>query len=49
MPTDEDNQDGHFFLNHPKRGEGAMPLRIALAVGTRGALSRSAKQVVSGC
>ena len=20
MPTDEDDQDGHFFLNHPERG-----------------------------
>ena len=20
MPTDEDDQDGHFFFNHPKRG-----------------------------
>jgi len=20
MPTDEDDQDGHFFYNHPKRG-----------------------------
>ena len=21
MPTDEDDQDGHFFLNHPERGD----------------------------
>ena len=20
MPTDEDDQDGHFFYNHPERG-----------------------------
>ena len=20
MPTDENNQDGHFFYNHPERG-----------------------------
>jgi len=20
MPTDEDDQDGHFFNNHPERG-----------------------------
>jgi len=20
MPTDEDDQDGHFFCNHPERG-----------------------------
>ena len=20
MPTDEDDQDGHFFFNHPERG-----------------------------
>jgi len=20
MPTDEDDQDDHFFLNHPERG-----------------------------
>jgi len=20
MPTDEDDQDGHFFDNHPERG-----------------------------
>jgi len=20
MPTDEDDQDGHFFYNHPGRG-----------------------------
>jgi len=20
MPTDEDDQDGHFFYNHPQRG-----------------------------
>jgi len=20
MPTDEDDQDGHFFYNHPDRG-----------------------------
>ena len=20
MPTDEDDHDGHFFFNHPKRG-----------------------------
>ena len=25
MPTDEDDQDGHFFFNHPGRG-GATPL-----------------------
>ena len=21
MPTDEDDQDGHFFFNHPERGD----------------------------
>jgi len=20
MPTDKDDQDGHFFFNHPERG-----------------------------
>jgi len=25
MPTDEDDQDGHFFFNHPERG-GAISL-----------------------
>ena len=22
MPTDEDDQDGHFLFNHPERGDG---------------------------
>jgi len=21
MPTDEDDQDGHFLFNHPERGD----------------------------
>ena len=21
IPTDEDDQDGHFFFNHPERGD----------------------------
>ena len=29
MPTDEDDQDGHFFFNHPERG------RLPRCLGTR--------------
>ena len=25
MPTDEDNQGGHFFFNHPERGTTPLP------------------------
>ena len=25
MPTDEDDQDGHFFYNHPERGPTSPP------------------------
>ena len=27
MPTDEDDQDGHFFYNHPERGVYFAPRR----------------------
>ena len=27
MPTDEDDQDGHFFYNHPERGSTSPPRR----------------------
>ena len=27
MPTDEDDQDGHFFYNHPERGAYSPPRR----------------------
>jgi len=27
MPTDEDDQDGHFFYNHPERGPTSPPRR----------------------
>jgi len=27
MPTDEDNQDGHFFYYHPERGATSLPRR----------------------
>ena len=27
MPTDEDDQDGHFFFNHPERGATPLPRR----------------------
>ena len=25
MPTDEDDQEGHFFVNHPERGATPLP------------------------
>ena len=27
MPTDEGDQDGHFFFNHPERGSTPLPRR----------------------
>ena len=27
MPTDEDDQDGHFFFSHPDRGATPLPRR----------------------
>ena len=27
MPTDEDDQDGRFFYNHPERGASSLPRR----------------------
>ena len=29
MPIDEDDQDGHFYFNHPERGGGSSPPRRA--------------------
>ena len=30
MPTDEDDQDGHFFYSHPERGATSLPGRAQL-------------------
>jgi len=27
MPTEEDDQDGHFFFNHPEKGATPLPRR----------------------
>ena len=32
MPTDEDDQDGHFFFNHPERGGYSAARATAAAV-----------------
>ena len=29
MPTDEDDQDGHFFFNHPRGGATSLPRRAS--------------------
>ena len=47
MPTDEDDQDGHFFFNHPERGgvlRRTQPL-IQDPGGGRGKVRRSPAQV----
>ena len=34
MPTDEDDQDGHFFFNHPERGGGYTATKAHAATAT---------------
>ena len=41
MPTDEDDQDGHFFFNHPERGPTPLPRRAQPSLLRDGSTQRA--------